>query len=96
MVIRTVGALGAQIRSARRGQGITQMQLAERAGVSRSWLIGVERGANPRAEINLVLKVIAVLHLRVIIEERRPTSADDDVDASPLNAIINRHRKATP
>ena len=96
MVIRTVGALGAQIRSARRRQGLTQMQLAERAGVSRSWLIGVERGANPRAEINLVLKVIAVLHLRMIIEERRPPSAGDDVDPSPLNAIINRHRKSTP
>ena len=66
MVIRRIATpsdLGAAVRDARTGAQLTQAQLAEMAGVSREWLIGLERGARPRAELTKVLDVLAALDL---------------------------------
>ncbi len=57
MFIRTPGDLGAIIRERRRELGLGQAQLAGRIGVSRQWVIGVERG-RARAELGLVLRAL--------------------------------------
>ena len=54
--------LGAAIRAARRRGGLTQAELADRAGVSRQWLVAVEKGHH-RAEIGKVLAVAGVADL---------------------------------
>lgn len=54
--------LGKHVRERRRAAGSTQQELADRAGVSRRWLSGLEAG-KPSAEIGLVLRVIAALGL---------------------------------
>ena len=54
------GQLGHAIRLIRREQGITQAELAARAGVSAPWLSAVENG-KPGAEIGLVFKVLGAL-----------------------------------
>lgn len=47
----TVDIVGLAIRMARIEQGLTQAQLAAKLGVSRQWLIDIERGqGNPSYE----------------------------------------------
>lgn len=50
--------LGFAVRDARVAVGLTQAELAEKAGVSREWLNGVERGKRPRAEVGKLLDVL--------------------------------------
>ncbi|UQN31771.1 helix-turn-helix transcriptional regulator [Brachybacterium kimchii] len=66
--------LGSTVRDARVAAGLTQAELAERADVSREWVVGLERGARPRAELTKVLGVLAALDQTVTVtdQERRP------------------------
>lgn len=65
--LRTPQDLGAAIRDARIAQGLTQVQLASQAGVSREWLIGVEQGSRPRAELTKILSLLHTLDLPLSI-----------------------------
>lgn len=56
--------LGAAIRAERRRLGLSQAALAERAGVGRDWIIGLEKG-KPTAEVGLVLRTVRALGLTV-------------------------------
>lgn len=62
MIVQTTADLGALIRDRRRSLQLDQKTLAERAGVSRYWIIDVEAG-KPRAEIGLVLRTLRALDL---------------------------------
>jgi HTH-type transcriptional regulator/antitoxin HipB len=62
MLIRNTGDLGLRMRDQRLELGLSQAALAERIGVSRSWVIEIERG-NSGAEIGLVLKAFVALGL---------------------------------
>lgn len=53
--------LGSFIHDARTKLGITQEVLAERAGVSRKWLIGLEQGVRTRAELGKVFDTLEAL-----------------------------------
>jgi HTH-type transcriptional regulator/antitoxin HipB len=52
--------IGALIRRRRKDLGFDQSELAERNGVSRAWLVKVERG-HPNAQIGLVLRLLNYL-----------------------------------
>lgn len=56
--IDTTERLAQVVRTSRIEQGLTQAELARRAGVGRRFVIDLERG-HPRAEIG---KILAVLH----------------------------------
>ena len=60
--IPTCHVLGAAIRQARKDQGLTQAQVAARAGVSRPWLSQMENGKRS-VETGKVLAVLDVLSL---------------------------------
>ena len=60
MRIRTPIDLGALIRERRTARGLDQKTLADMVGVSRQWIVEVEKG-KPRAEIGLVLRTIDAL-----------------------------------
>jgi HTH-type transcriptional regulator / antitoxin HipB len=64
MLIRTPADFGAAIRERRRQIGLDQATLAKRIGVSRQWVIGIERGRS-RAELGLVLRVLDELGIRL-------------------------------
>lgn len=70
MNVRTTTDLGALIRDRRHALKLDQKTLAERAGVSRYWIIDIEAG-KPRAEIGLVLKTLRVLDLVLDIAPNR-------------------------
>nr|WP_306238784.1 helix-turn-helix domain-containing protein [Ornithinimicrobium sp. HY1745] len=54
------------LREARKAKGWTQQDLAEMAGVTRQWVIGIEAGA-PTARVGLVLDVLRCVDLLVDI-----------------------------
>lgn len=65
--LTTPAQIGAAIRSARRRASLTQQQLAERAGVSRRWLIALESGHAERAELGKVLDTLDTLGLDLTV-----------------------------
>jgi HTH-type transcriptional regulator/antitoxin HipB len=60
MRVRTPAELGALIRERRTALGLDQKTLAQTVGVSRQWIVEVEKG-KPRAPIGLVLRTIEAL-----------------------------------
>jgi len=83
MHIRTPADLGAVIRDRRKQLKLDQAALAKRIGVSRQWVIEIERG-HPRAELGLVLRAIGALDIRLDAgadQESRPSSGAIDIDA---------------
>jgi len=77
-VLTTVRDLGAAVRRVRRENGLTQQRLAERAGVSRQWLSGMESGKNPSAELRKVLDVLAALGLALEFVPQPSLSAQEE------------------
>lgn len=93
--------LGLVIRERRRQLGLDQRALAERVGVSRQWIVQVERG-KPRAEIGLLLQTLRALglSLQLAASERSARSVSDDLYMNPypdldINAIIERARESS-
>lgn len=60
--------LGAQVRLARKQRGMTEMELAERAGVARSTLQLIEKG-DPRVEIGLVFEAATLAGVSLFVPE---------------------------
>lgn len=65
--LSTPAQIGAAIRGARAREGLTQTELAERAGVSRRWLITVEQGRTERAELGKILDTLDALGLDLTV-----------------------------
>jgi len=83
--IQTPQRLGAAIRDARREAGLTQVQLAAKAGVSRAWLIEIEAGASERAELGKVLATVRALDL--CLELSPVDDAATDAEAAALDYL---------
>lgn len=63
--VRSVSQLGAAVREARDKAGLTQQQLADKAGVSRRWLSTLENGQNLGAELTKVFRAVDALGLEL-------------------------------
>ncbi|MGO2327361.1 helix-turn-helix domain-containing protein [Glutamicibacter arilaitensis] len=63
--VSTQKELGAFVHDARMKLGLTQEALADRAGVSRKWLIGLEQGVRTRAELGKVLDTFEALGISI-------------------------------
>jgi HTH-type transcriptional regulator/antitoxin HipB len=90
MRIRSIRDLAAAIRGRRTELGLTQADLAMRAGVSRKWVYEFEAG-KPAAELQLILRVVDALGLALDVgytdgaRHPRGTMAD-------LDTLIEEHR----
>lgn len=76
--ITTPQDLGAAVRDARTSAQLTQAELAERADVSREWLIGLERGTRPRAELTKILGVLAALDQPLMLGREEQDEAQEE------------------
>ena len=87
MKLRSVDDIAALIRDRRRALALDQITLAQRVGVSRDWIIGIEKG-NPNARLELVLRTLAELGVSLEADEGKgqPNRADmvPDVDLDRL------------
>ena len=90
MYIRTPADLGAIIRDRRRELGLGQAELAERIGVSRQWVVGIERG-RARAELGLVLRTLDSLDIR--LNTSTPSSDHKKGTTPDIDAIVAAARK---
>jgi len=97
MFIRTPADLGAVIRDRRKKLDLDQAELAARIGVSRQWVVGIERG-RARAELGLVLRALDSLGIRL----NSYPAGDGDASAlrattSPdIDAIVDKARGVKP
>ncbi len=89
MRIRTPTDLGALIRDRRTKLGLEQRELAQKAGVSRQWIVEVEKG-KPRAEMGLLLRTIDALGIVLAAENNSPGSF-----AAPIAAGKAKRSQAT-
>jgi HTH-type transcriptional regulator/antitoxin HipB len=92
MRIRTPQDIGLTIRERRLQLGIDQSDLARRVGVSRQWLVEIEKG-KPRAEIGLVLRTLRELDLDVWLGDL-PSTESQPAPEIDLNRVIERARGA--
>jgi HTH-type transcriptional regulator/antitoxin HipB len=102
VLARTPEDIGLLIRDQRLKLGLDQRSLAERVGVSRQWLVEVEKG-KARAEVGLILRTLAALELQVDISSAGSERAAQPakVGARPrvridLNEVIDRARGKKP
>ena len=92
MLIRTPADLGAVLRDRRKHLKLDQAAFAKRIGVSRQWVIEIERG-HARAELGLVLRAIDALNIQLDAnidqsDQRRRSSSID------IDAIVAKARKS--
>jgi len=94
MRIRTPADLGALIRDRRRKIRLDQKSLAEKVGVSRQWIVEVERG-KPRAEVSLILRTLDALGIPLTAGEAtaKGLSGPPPVDIDSIVAAARGKRK---
>ena len=93
MFVRTPADLGAVIRDRRKQLKLDQSTFAKKVGVSRQWVIEVERG-HARAELALVLRALDALDINLDASaEKTKTSVPAAVD---INAIVAKAGKRAP
>ena len=70
---RVIGphSFGLAIREFRDRRSVTQQELADQAGVHRSYLSGLESGHTTEA-ISRILRALTALNLEVVVRERAP------------------------
>lgn len=93
MLIRTARDLGAVIRDHRRRQGLGQQALADRIGVSRQWVVEVEKG-KPRGEVGLILRALDALGVTLVLGGGISGADDQDSAATDIDAIVDGARGA--
>lgn len=71
MKLRTAGDVGAAVRDGRRKLGLRQKELARKAGVSRQWLVELEKG-KAGAPLGLVLRTMDALGITLIADAKMP------------------------
>lgn len=85
--VRTINDAANAIRGRRLEFGLSQSELARRAGVSRKWVNEFEAG-KPAAELHLVMRVLDAVGLRLALD------ATPDPDNGPgldLDALLEEH-----
>jgi HTH-type transcriptional regulator / antitoxin HipB len=95
MRLRTPRDVGLVIRARRRALGLEQQALADRVGVSRQWVVGVEKGKQ-RAEAGLVLKTLTALGLVLDVREDHAVEASPSPGAptpSDIDAVVAAARR---
>ena len=62
-MLATVATTGAKLKRNRRGEGLTQQELAERSGVAQSTIAQIEGGARPTPHPRTLKKLARALGL---------------------------------
>ncbi len=92
--LKTPADLGNVILQRRKALGWDQARLAHEAGVSRQWIIEIEKG-KPRAELQLVLRALNVLGIELDASARDvspPAASDQPLDLPDVDRIIEHSR----
>ena len=88
MRIRTPAELGALIRDHRTRLRLDQKSLADKVGVSRQWIIDVEKG-KPGAPVGLVLRTIGALGIALDADKEGPEKPKDKTKSQGTDAYVD-------
>ncbi len=91
MRVRSIADAAAAVRGRRLDLGLSQDQLARRAGVSRKWIYEFEAG-KPAAALGHVMRVLETLGLHVAISTE--ASGSTAAAMTDLDALLEEHRRA--
>jgi HTH-type transcriptional regulator/antitoxin HipB len=91
MTVRSIRDLAAAVRGRRIDLGLTQAELASRAGVSRKWIYEFEAG-KPKAEFGLILRVLDALALALELTPSDDVRASAEGATVDLDVLIDEHR----
>lgn len=81
--------VGAQVRQARKAVGLTQLQLAERAGVAGNTVIRVEAGEKVRpGNLRAVLDALGIPPLSQVPERRDEVQDDIDFTCQVIGQVL--------
>ncbi|MCS5717386.1 helix-turn-helix domain-containing protein [Herbiconiux sp. CPCC 205763] len=76
-MFKSARELGGYVRELRLERELTQAELAERAGVSREWLVAFEKG-KPNVDLARVLDVVGALGMTLdVVPDGRDGGNDD-------------------
>ena len=82
------------VRQRRQELKLSQAQVAAQVGVSRQWIIDIEKG-KPRAELELALKLLQTLDLQLQLKtQKTPSVTNTKIDAKAGEAKIQALAKA--
>jgi HTH-type transcriptional regulator/antitoxin HipB len=87
MRINAIRDVAAAVRGRRLDAGMSQADLARRAGVSRKWVYEFEAG-KPAAELGLVLRVLDALDLELDLSPRAERADQQTTDLDALLAEL--------
>lgn len=88
MIVRSIRDAAVAVRGWRTELGISQDELASRAGVSRKWIVEFEAG-KPSAEFALVIRVLDALGVALELGSENTPRDHGPVD---LDDILDEHR----
>lgn len=93
MRLRTPTDIGLLIRERRKALRLDQAELARRVGVSRQWIIGIEKGKG-RADLSLVLRTLDALGVVLRSDEASSTESrkSSSVPTASVDDILAAHR----
>ena len=92
--IRTISDAANAVRGRRAELGISQDELARRAGTSRKWVYEFEAG-KPGAELRFVLAVLEALDLRLSVSPAGTRDPTDLPDLAPdLDALLDDYARS--
>ncbi|MDR1431019.1 MAG: helix-turn-helix domain-containing protein [Propionibacteriaceae bacterium] len=84
--LATADDVATTVRAERAALRMTQAELAEKAGVSRKFLIAIEQG-HPRAELDKVLAILHALDIHALALPSVPTGKRfEDLDPDEVMA----------
>lgn len=83
MQIRNAREIGALVREHRSGLKLSQADLATRVGVSRLWIVELEKGKST-AQLGLVLRTLDILGIALETSAKVSTTASGGVDLNKL------------
>lgn len=88
MRVRTPSELGALIRDYRMRHNLDQKSLAATVGVSRQWIVEIEKG-KAGAPLGLVLRTLGALGIILDAQQETPTSPRDKDKSQAADAYVD-------
>jgi HTH-type transcriptional regulator/antitoxin HipB len=88
MRVRTPSELGALIRDYRTRQKLDQKSLAATVGVSRQWIVEIEKG-KARAPLGLILQTLGALGIVLDAQQETPPSPKDKSASHGADAYVD-------
>jgi len=92
MRVNSIHDLASAARGRRLDLGLSQAELASRAGVSRDWVNSFEAG-KPTVELILVLKILEQLGLELDVADSADSQRSRPAGLVDLDALLDEYRQ---